>query len=41
MSVFSAGGGTPWQHRGAFAATGGPAGGEEPGAGQGENWGGT
>lgn len=38
MSVFPAGRGASWQHRGAFAPTGGPAGGEEPRAGQGEDW---
>lgn len=38
MSVFPAGGGAPRQHRGAFAPAGGPAGGEEPRAGQGEDW---
>lgn len=38
MSVFPAGGGASWQHRGAFAPTGGPAGGEESRAGQGEDW---
>lgn len=38
MPVFPAGGGASWQHRGAFAPTGGPAGGEEPRAGQGEDW---
>lgn len=40
MSVFPVGGGETWQHRGAFAPTGGPAGREEPRAGQGEDWGG-
>lgn len=38
MSVFPVGGGETWQHRGAFAPTGGPAGREEPRAGQGEDW---
>lgn len=38
MSVFPTGGGASWEHRRAFAPTRGSAGGEEPRAGQGEDW---
>lgn len=38
ISVFPAGGGTSWKHRGAFTPTGGPARREEPRTGKGEDW---